>query len=139
MTHSPASKKSLAGQRGKAMREITLARDSQTCLPFTSQVFSVTNVNQKRLGFHFKYSTMLNRWTFDLTVDGEVKLCGRTVVMQTNLFAPHGLSVGSLFAIDVSDRGAEPGLKELIDGSVRLVLLEEGERIGIEVQRQARG
>ena len=118
------------------MREITLARDTQTGLPFTSQVFSITNVNQKRLGFHFKYNTLKNRWAFDITVDGEVKVCGRAVVLETNLFAPHGFGVGSLFAVDVNNTGAEPGFRELIDGSVRLFLLEDSERVSLEVLRQ---
>lgn len=118
------------------MREIPLGRDSLTGLPFTSQRFVVTNTSQQRLGFHFKYVTLLDRWCFDLRVNDELKICGRTVVTGSNLFAPHGFGAGSFFAADITGRESKPGLQQLIDGSVRMFYMNEDERVGLETLRE---
>lgn len=115
------------------MREIRLIKDQRTGLPVTSQIFTVPNLGQQRLGFHFKYVTLIDRWVFDFYIDDTPVLCGRKVVLGTNLLAPHAFRVGALFALDMEGKGDEPGLEAITDESIRLFHLSELEQVNLTV------
>ena len=102
------------------MREIKLISDRDTGAPATSQIFTIPNLGQERLGFHFKYVGLCNRWAFDFFIDDRPVMYGRKVVLETNLLAPYSFGVGALVAYDVEGIGDDPGLNDLIDGSIRL-------------------
>ena len=117
------------------MREIQLIQTSDTGVPATSQIFTVPNTNQQRLGFHFKYVTLIDRWMFDLYIDDVPALCGRRVVLDTNLLAPYALGVGALWAMDVEGAGDPPGLIPMTDGSIRLFHLSRLEQASLYVNQ----
>lgn len=102
------------------MRRIRLITDQNNGVPLTSQVFTVPNTGQERLGFHFKYITLNDRWAFDFFIDDQPVMFGRPVVLESNLLSPYGFGVGALVAYDVEGAGDEPGLMPLTDGSIQI-------------------
>ena len=102
------------------MREIKLIQAIDDQSSVTSQNFSVINLGTKRLGFEFRYNTMLDRWFFNLAVDDDFVLYGQKIVLNTNLLTPHGFGVGVLFAFDTEGTGNEPTYNAILNRSVRL-------------------
>lgn len=78
----------------------------------------------RQCDFLVNYNPTSNRWSFDLTVDGELRLAGRRIVIGADLL-PASLGLGQLRAVDWTGKGAEPGRTELPSGAVRLIHYDE--------------
>lgn len=88
------------------------------------QQFS-TVVNDQRVTFRLWYTVFNNRWSLDVSIDGEPVLHGRKIVAGTDLLAAFDFNIGVLFAY--SEKNHEPGRDELPDGLVTLYHATQGE------------
>lgn len=88
-----------------------------------SQEFS-TVLNGQDCQFKVQYNRWNDRWSFDLTINDELKLSGRRIVIGTDLIQPFDLGIGELWAFRTNE-GAEPDRTQLPDGLVRLVSVQE--------------
>ena len=86
---------------------------------------TATIINNKRVSIRFRYNPSIDRWAFDLSVDGEAVLHGRRIVTGSDLIAPFGLGIGRIFAHSATD--AEPTRDNLINGTVKLHAATEEE------------
>lgn len=62
-----------------------------------NQSFSVI-LDDARVTLHVWYSGVTDRWSLDVSVDGEPVLYGRRIVAGVDLLAPFNLGIGILFA-----------------------------------------
>lgn len=100
------------------MQQITLTDQAD-------QSFGIV-VGTQRISMRLRYSTVSERWSFDLSVDDVPIIHGRRIVCGADLLAPFGLGIGGLVAYAVTE-GSEPGRQELVDGRVGLFFLTEEE------------
>lgn len=77
-----------------------------------------TTLNGQRVSIRLRYNVSNDRWSFDLSLDGDAVLHGRKIVPDVDLIAPFGLGIGVIFA--QSDTVTEAGRNSLIDGTVAL-------------------
>lgn len=84
-----------------------------------------TIINNNRVSIRFRYNPSIDRWTFDISIDGEAVLHGRRIVTGVDLIAPFGFGIGRIFAD--SPTGAEPTRDNLINGTVKLYAATEEE------------
>lgn len=90
-----------------------------------SQQFS-TVVDGVRVVFVFKYNTKIERFYFDMSVNDEFVLQGRTLVGDTDVLS--GISTlsrqfGALVALDIDDKGRPPTLENIASGNVRVFMV----------------
>lgn len=81
------------------------------------QKFSVI-LNRRRVTMKLWYSTYNDRWSMDISIDGEPVLTGRRIVTGSDLLAPFNLGIGVIFAF--SEGNNEPGRDQLPQGLVKL-------------------
>ncbi|GFO83031.1 MAG: hypothetical protein A49_26580 [Methyloceanibacter sp.] len=84
-----------------------------------------TTLNLQRVSLRLRYNPIIDRWSFDLSVDGEAVLHGRRIVTGVDLLAPFDFGIGVIFALPEGD--AEPGRSELPDGRVKLYSAQDAE------------
>ena len=113
------------------MREIKLIQSIDNTVTATSQKFTIPNTGQQRLGFWFKYSSLMDRWFFYFFIDDEAVLCGQKVVLDTNLLAPYSFGVGAIMAIDVTGTGQMPNYEAITSRAVRLYHYTEEEVVSL--------
>lgn len=77
-----------------------------------------TTLNSKRVSIRLRYNPTNDRWSFDLSLDGEAVLHGRKVVTGVDLLAPFNFDIGVIFAF--SEKSKDPGRTELPTGLVKL-------------------
>ena len=82
------------------------------------QQFS-TIVNNQRCTIRIRYNVWNDRWSFDLSIDDAVVLCGRRIVPGVDLLAPFRFGVGVIFCIPNTE-GAVPDRAALPAGDVRV-------------------
>lgn len=90
-----------------------------------SQQFS-TVVDGVRIVFTFKYNTKTERFYFDMSVNDEFILQGRTLVGDTDVLGgiPKIASkFGALVALDIDDKGRPPTLENIASGDVRVFMV----------------
>lgn len=80
-----------------------------------------TSLNGTPVGLALSYNETSDRWSFDLSVKGEIVITGRRIVLGVDLLKPFGLGLGKLVAVDWDGVGAEPGRSDLPAGLVRLL------------------
>ena len=69
-------------------------------IDFAKQKFTATIKNQQ-CTFNFKYNSVMEAWTFDLTINGELMLSGRKLVNDINILKPFTkIDIGIMFSID---------------------------------------
>lgn len=83
------------------------------------QSFGVV-LNRRRCTMALAYNPGISRWTFDLSIDGELRLAGRRIVVGTDLLAPFSFGLGAIFAGDYAGQGGTPDYDALVSGRVRL-------------------
>jgi hypothetical protein len=91
-------------------------------LPVTSapnQSF-VTTLMGKECRFVLRHARRIDRWSFDLEVDGVAVIRGRRIVRGVNLVRPFGAGIGEIIAISF-DGVSEPTLADLPSGRARLL------------------
>ncbi len=89
--------------------------------PITSdanQRFSVF-LNNRRVTFRLWWSTVTDRWSFDLSIDDLPVVTGRRIVNNVDLLRRFNLNIGSLFCVPIKT-GAEPNRTGLPNGDCRL-------------------
>lgn len=89
-----------------------------------NQKFSLV-LNAQRITLRFWYSVFNDRWSIDVSVDGDPVLTGRKVVAGVNLLEPFNLGIGMIFAW--SEGGDEPGRDALPLGLVKMYHATEEE------------
>lgn len=89
------------------------------------QEFSAV-LSQRRVTIRLRHNPIVDRWSFDIAVDGAPVLHGRRIVTGVDLLEPFELGVGAVFALS---EGAHhtPGRSQLPAGLVRLYHADEGE------------
>ena len=95
------------------------------------QEFTVS-LNDKQCTFRFRFMTMLNRWVFDLDIDGVQVLNGRIMYLRIDLLRSLGLGIGGLVAWDYTDEGSEPGRNEVPARQVRIFSIQDEEVAAIQ-------
>lgn len=88
-----------------------------TIIDESDQQFSAV-LNGQRVTIRMWYATFNDRWSIDISVDGEPKLHGRKVVAGSDLLEAFDLGIGVVFAH--SEQPLEPGRDELPDGIVKI-------------------
>lgn len=77
-----------------------------------------TVVNNQRVTIRVWYATFNDRWSIDISIDGDPVLHGRKVVLNSDMLAAFDFQIGVMFAH--SDQHFDPGRVQLPDGLVRL-------------------
>ena len=90
------------------------------------QKFS-TVLNRRRVTLRVWYSGFDDRWSIDLSLDGDPVINGRKIVTGVDLLAPFNLGIGVLFAMSDKVGVVNPGRSELPEGLVHLYHATEGE------------
>lgn len=88
------------------------------------QEFS-TIINGRRVTLRLWYSRITDRWSLDLSLDGDPVLQGRRVVTGVDMLEAFDFGIGVMFA--VSERGDEPGRDQLPEGLVKFYHASESE------------
>lgn len=91
-----------------------------TVIDAPSQAFTTT-LSGKRCDFVLNFNAWVNRWSFDLAIDGVPVFSGRRIVTGIDLIAAFGFGIGSLIAVPWGSDPAQPGRTELPSGRVRLL------------------
>lgn len=82
------------------------------------QKFSLL-LNNRRVTFELWYNSALDRWMFDVSIDGAPVLAGRKIVTGIDLIKPFNFGIGAIFAM-VETQGGEANRNGLPNGLVRL-------------------
>ena len=90
------------------------------------QDFTV-QLNNKQCTFRFRFMTLLDRWVFDLDIDGVGVLRGRVMHLRVDLLRPFAFDIGALVAWDYTDEGSQPGRSEVPARQVRLFSIQDAE------------
>lgn len=88
------------------------------------QKFSLI-LSGQRVTMELMYSVLVDRWSFNLALDGEPVIHGRKMVCDVDLLAPFQLGIGGLFLH--SDTGVEPNRQNLPLGLVKLYHVPQSE------------
>ena len=88
------------------------------------QKFATTR-NGRRVSIRMRYNPYADRWTFDLSIDGDAVLHGRRIVTGVDLLAAFDLKIGAIFALP--EKNEESGRCELPNGRVKLFHATEEE------------
>lgn len=83
----------------------------------SDQQFS-TVINNQRVTIRLWYSNFNNRWSADISIDGEPVLHGRRIVTGSDLLASYDFGIGVIFAN--SEKNHEPGRDQLPNGLVKI-------------------
>lgn len=74
-------------------------------IPFTSDPWHsfTTMLNGEEYRFAQHFNTRNNVWSFDLSLErtGQMLVAGVPILIGCDLLAPHGLGIGSMFALDL--------------------------------------
>lgn len=90
------------------------------------QRFGLT-LGNRRVTMRVRYNTLIDRWSFDLSVDDVPVLTGRRIIVGVDLLAAFPqFDLGVLFAADIVE-GSQPGRYDLPNGKVRLYQATEAE------------
>lgn len=81
------------------------------------QRFSVI-LNGQRVTVRLWYASFNDRWSADISIDGEPVLHGRKIVAGSDLLATFDLGIGVMFAH--SEQNHDPGRDQLPDGLVTI-------------------
>lgn len=81
------------------------------------QQFS-TVVNNQRVTIRLWYAVFNDRWSADISIDGEPVLHGRKIVAGSDMLAAFNFDIGVIFAH--SEKNADPGRDQLPDGLVTI-------------------
>lgn len=92
-------------------------------LSIPSQEFS-TVLNGYDCKFKVQYNRWNDRWSFDLTINDELKLSGRRIVTGVDLIGLFNFDIGELWAFKMNEE-AEPDRTQLPDGLVRFVSVQD--------------
>jgi len=85
------------------------------------QDFTIT-LGDHECRFTVKYSRLINRWSFDLEIDGDMRLQGQRMVPMSDLVAGFGFGIGEIRLINWGGKVTSvPGLTELPSGEFRFV------------------
>lgn len=96
-----------------------------------SQTFE-TRLEDQRASFAFKFNTISNRWTFDLSVGGIIVLQGRKLVPDINVVLPYThFDIGILFCTDPEGKGNLPDRDNVPGGVVRIFVISKEELEGV--------
>lgn len=90
----------------------------------TDQKFSTT-LNGQRVSIRIRYNPTNDRWSFDLSLDGNAVLHGRKIIPGTDLLKAYNFGIGAMFAF--SDKGSIPNRDNLPLGLVKLYHTTEDE------------
>lgn len=82
-------------------------------------------INGRRITIRLRLNPSIDRWHFDLALDGDYVLHGRRLITNTDLLAPYGFDVGVIFAHSFSN--AAPNKESLYDGAVGIFHANEDE------------
>lgn len=89
------------------------------------QQFSAV-VDGRRLTLRLWYSTFTERWSLDVSVDGEPVVAGRKIVTGVDLIEPFSLKIGVIFAA-TSDESGVVDRDAFTDGTASLYHATESE------------
>lgn len=92
------------------MIRFTITKDSD-------QKFS-TIMNGRRVTIRLWYSNFSDRWSADISVDGEPVLHGRKIVNGIDILKPFDLGIGVIFSHSSTDD--EPNRNNLPEGIVKI-------------------
>jgi hypothetical protein len=86
------------------------------------QDFSV-QINNHDCFFVVKYSRLIQRWSFNLSVDGVERIHGRLMVPESDLVKGYFLDIGEIKTIfwNTDNDGAEPNFEGFPSGTFRLI------------------
>ncbi len=76
-------------------------------------------IDSRRVTFLVWYSSVTNRWSFDLSLDGEPILTGRRIVVGVDMLAAFNLGIGAIFALTDASL-TDPNRDALPEGSVKI-------------------
>ena len=86
-------------------------------IPFTSEPNTkfTTTLNGVEYGFLTNYNERNGVWSFDLSLakTGELLVAGVPVLIGCDLLKPHGLGIGSMYAVDKTAAAAEEATGKL--------------------------
>lgn len=88
-----------------------------TITDVSDQKFS-TVISGRRVTMRLWYANFNDRWSIDLSIDGDPVLHGRKVVAGSDLLASYDFGIGVIVAI--SEKNNEPGRSQLPEGLVKL-------------------
>lgn len=78
-----------------------------------------TYLGGKSIKLAINYNAFINRWSFDLWIDGVLMVAGRRLILGANLLRPFDLGIGGLHVFDWQE-GSLPGRSELPSGACRI-------------------
>ena len=84
-----------------------------------------TTLTGRRVSIRLRYNPSVDRWTFDLSIDGDAVLHARRVVPGVDLLAAFDFDIGAIFALP--EKNEQPGRTELPEGRVKLFHATEAE------------
>jgi hypothetical protein len=84
-----------------------------------SEAFSV-NLNGKQCDFVVHYNSFQDRFSFDLAINGVVKLQGRKLELGCDLVKAYRFGIGKLSLFDFVDGSNEADMVSIRSGKVRL-------------------
>lgn len=90
-----------------------------------NQQFGIV-INSTRITMRVYYSSVSERWSFDISIDDLPVLHGRRLVCGADLVAPFNLGIGAVVAYALTP-GSEPDRAALPDGRVGLFLIPPDE------------
>lgn len=87
------------------------------------QKFS-TIIDGRRIEFSFRYNTLIERFRFDISINGTIILQGRTLIEDVDLLKVYErlFNIGNLFCVDIDGKNREPNLTNISNGNVRIFL-----------------
>jgi hypothetical protein len=77
-----------------------------------------TTLNGRRVSIRLRYNPTTERWSFDLSIDGEAVLHGRRIVTGVDMLAAFDFGIGVIFAL--AEGNSVPGRTQLPEGRVKL-------------------
>jgi hypothetical protein len=80
-----------------------------------------TYLSDETVALELMFNTFSGRWSLAVEIVGVVKVQGRRIVPNTDLFAGYSLNIGRLFLVEWTDSGGSPGRDELPSGQFRLI------------------
>lgn len=79
-----------------------------------------TTLNGRRVSIRLRYNPTVDRWSFDLSLDGVAVLHGHRIVKGVDLLAAYNFGIGVLFAASDSEGDPEPNRGNLPLGLVKI-------------------
>lgn len=95
-----------------------------TVTDVSDQKFS-TVIDGRRVTIRLWYAVFNDRWSIDLSIDGDPVLHGRKIVSGSDLLSSYNFGIGVIVAI--SEKNHEPGRNQLPEGLVKIYHATEDE------------